>query len=168
MEREFHLSTGLISLLCASLSLAMSTVIQKELLQRYTPLQVIGTGIICGCIASIPLGWSLMDNYLQLPVETHLLIAYLAIFPSALAYLAWGYLLKHCETYQVASLLYIVPCGTAVFAYVWIGEILTGFTLLGGVISILGVALTQISRTQSRLFQRCLASSLRRNVITYR
>lgn len=74
-----------------------------------------------------------------------LAIAFLGVFCSGLAYIAWYDALKALGTAQTGAFLYIEPLVTVVVAFFMLGEAITPASLLGGVIILLGVWL--VNRT---------------------
>jgi len=70
-------------------------------------------------------------------------IAFLGIFCSGLAYIAWYDGLKAIPASQVGAFLYIEPLVAVIVAWVVLGEYLLPITLIGGAIILLGVRLVQ-------------------------
>jgi drug/metabolite transporter (DMT)-like permease len=77
---------------------------------------------------------------------------YLALVPSALGFVLWGYALANLPVATSTSLLYLVPAVAVVIAYVWLGEVPHAGELLGGLVVIAGVVLvTQGDRLREHL-----------------
>ena len=74
---------------------------------------------------------------------TLLAVAYLGVFPTALAYLTWAYVLKMLPAARATSLLYVVPPMTFLFAWLIIGTTPGWLDVISGLIIILGVAIVQ-------------------------
>lgn len=72
-------------------------------------------------------------------------VAFLGVFCSGLAYIAWYDALKHLTTVQTGAFLYIEPLVAVVVAYLLLGEAITSVSLIGGGIILLGVWL--VNRT---------------------
>jgi drug/metabolite transporter (DMT)-like permease len=51
--------------------------------------------------------------------------------------------LKGVEVTKLAVSLYAIPIPTAVFSYVLLGEAITYFMVVGGILVVLGIILTQ-------------------------
>ena len=141
---NLQMSLGVVYLLLAALSMAVSMTLQKKLLYRYSSLQVISTGLWWGALACLPWATSLMSSFPVLSLEGHMLVIYLGVFPSALVYLAWGILLKSTSTYRATSLLYLIPVLVSLMGYLYLGETLTLPVVMGGVFALVGVALIQL------------------------
>lgn len=76
------------------------------------------------------------------PLEATLSVAYLGVFPGAIAYSTWTYALSRMPASRLATTLYIAPVLAIAIAWLWIGEIPTFLSLLGGAITLAGVVLT--------------------------
>ena len=59
----------------------------------------------------------------------------------------WTYALSRAPASMVASFLYLVPVSAIFIAWVWLGEIPLALSLVGGVLSLVGVVLVN---TQGR------------------
>jgi drug/metabolite transporter (DMT)-like permease len=88
-------------------------------------------------------------NLEEIPHLTHhgwLGVAFLGIFCSGLAYIAWYDALQAMPAAQLGAFLYFEPLVTVVVAAVILAEPVTWVTLLGGGIILLGVWLVNHNR----------------------
>ncbi|MCU4413816.1 DMT family transporter [Acinetobacter sp. WU_MDCI_Axc73] len=65
--------------------------------------------------------------------QANIAVLLLGIFPSALAYLLWGYVLKHMPLMQASNYLYCTPLVAMSIAILFLGEQPSVYVLLGGV-----------------------------------
>ena len=74
-------------------------------------------------------------------LEAHLATLYVGIFPAAIAYVTWATALSMANASSVSSLIYLEPAVAIVVSWMWLHELPTGISLIGGVIAIAGVML---------------------------
>lgn len=77
---------------------------------------------------------------LRAPLTENLAVLVLGIFPSALAYLAWGYVLKHVEVSRASVAMYLIPPVAMLMAATLLGEQVTPWVVLGALIVLASVA----------------------------
>jgi drug/metabolite transporter (DMT)-like permease len=123
----------------AALSGAHYAVLQKPLLARYGSLRLTTYGILAGTIPLLFFAPGLARSLREAPAESTLAVVYLGVFPAALAYVAWNYALSRAPASVVASFLYVPPVLAIFIAWVWISELPTFLSLLGGAIALVGV-----------------------------
>lgn len=130
---------GLLILL-AALSWSVYFAIQKRYAYHYSPLTMacymVWTGTLMLCV-NLP---GLPAAVAQAPLAENLAVVILGIFPSALAYLAWGYVLKHVEVSRASVAMYLIPPVAMGMAATLLGEHIAMQVMLGGVIVLASVA----------------------------
>ncbi len=136
-----RLSPPALLILAAALSTSFYSLGQKSLLKRYTPLQFTAYAIWAGTLFLCPWIIGLPAQMRAAPLGATLNIVYLGIFPGALGYLGWSYVLAHLPASRAASLLYLVPTLALLIAWVWLGETPGWIAFLGGVLVLAGVIL---------------------------
>ena len=130
---------GLLILLAAC-SWSVYFAIQRRHAQRYSPLTMAcymvwsGTLMLCVNLPGLPVA------IVQAPMVENLAVLVLGIFPSALAYLAWGYVLKHVEVSRASVAMYLIPPVAMLMAATLLGEHVTLQVMLGAVIVLASVA----------------------------
>ncbi|RKG30667.1 EamA family transporter [Acinetobacter guerrae] len=65
--------------------------------------------------------------------QANLAVLLLGLFPSALAYILWGYVLKHMPLMQASNYLYCTPLVAMTIAILFLGERPSIYVLMGGV-----------------------------------
>jgi drug/metabolite transporter (DMT)-like permease len=135
----------------------------KPLLRTRSGLEVATYAMAVGAVMVLPLlpwGW---DRLVTASAASWAAAVYLALVPSALGFVLWGYAVAHLSMATATSLLYLVPVVAVLIAFVWLGEVPRAGELLGGLVVLTGVALIgQGDRLRARLRRRrpptCLLS----------
>lgn len=141
---------GIFIMLFAALLISLYNIMIKESTKKYTSLQVTTYAFISGTFFLLVFSPSLIDEMKHLSLYVHFIIFYLGLFPAAIAYVLWAYALSKGNTAQVASFMYVTPLLTIVIGWFWIREIPSVISIIGGLIIIVGVILTNLKRvTQS-------------------
>lgn len=124
------------------------TVLSKDLLKRYSPLQVSALALLPGVlvlwIPSLPYVGGV--DWLQVPPWTWLTLLYSAVFPIAVAYVIWAAGVRRVGAARTAVYNNLVPVVTFGLAYVAFQQPIAPLQLLGGAAVLLGVWLTAASR----------------------
>jgi drug/metabolite transporter (DMT)-like permease len=115
---------------------------QKPLLQRTTPLGFAAASVFAGTLGLLPFGLHLPDK-LALASSAQIGSAvYLAIAPTVLGYVAWGYAIARAPVSVVSSFLYAQPLLAGVIAWFWLGQTMAALAIFGGVVTLAGVVLS--------------------------
>jgi len=134
---------GDILLVLSGLSYAAYSLIGRGVLSRHAALPVTAWSIIWGLVAMLPFGaleW--LDGHR--PGWTPLAMwgtLYLALVVTALGYLVWNYALERVEAPRLALFVNVQPVVGALLGVWWLREPLTAFTVIGGVLVLLGLHL---------------------------
>jgi drug/metabolite transporter (DMT)-like permease len=133
------------------------TVGQKPLLRRYSAFQVTTYAIWFGALflivlaALFPPGLSgLIEEVRAAPPSGLLAVIFLGIFPAAIGYVTWSYVLKHLPASNAASVLWLIPPTALIISWLWLGEVPALTAILGGALVIVGVIVVNtIGKTKS-------------------
>ncbi len=134
-----QLEPGVLLILAAALFVSGYLVIQKPLLQRYSPLQITACTAWFGTLGMLLFLPSLLTRIVQTPLSATLPVIYLGLCPTAIAYTTWSYVLSRIPVSQTASFLFLTPPLATVVAWIWVGEIPSLLSVLGGSLALLGV-----------------------------
>jgi len=131
-------------ILLAAISTSFYFVLQKPYLKKYSPLKFATYTIWTGTFFQLFFSRGLFQNIKNAPIEATLSIIYLGIFPAALAYVTWAYVLSRIPASLAASYLYLSPVLAILIAWVWLGEIPFFLSLVGGSITLAGVIIVNV------------------------
>ena len=135
---------GNLAALVAAMCWAVYTVMGKQLVRERGGLVVTSLNMVVG---SVPL-FFLVAGLGELtfpPLKAFLIIIYLAIFPTALAFVLWYKALEYLDASRLGPLQYIVPIGTAVIAFFVLDEGIGLVSVIGMGLVFLGVYLSTMS-----------------------
>jgi drug/metabolite transporter (DMT)-like permease len=134
---------GALLILLAAAVAAAHSILSKQCLRRYAALEFTSYVIWTG---TLPLLIFVPGLLRQLPVAAPaatFAVIYLGIFPAAIAYVLWNHALSRMPASLLSSFLYLSPVLAIFIAWLWLGEVPTPLTFLGGAIAIAGVVLVQ-------------------------
>lgn len=129
-------------ILLTGLAWGLYNISLKKLLGKYSPTTVLTSTTLAGTIALFPA--MLIEQPLNLgSVNTWgwINVFYLGLLASALAYLLWNRALTVVSTVTAGAYLYLLPVIAAIIAFVFLGEVPGLFTIIGGVMALVGTYL---------------------------
>jgi len=135
---------GAFWIVLAAFSASLYFVFQKPLHARYSPFEITAYTLWAGSLWMLPFAPGLLDAIRQAPPSATLSVVYLGLGPAALAYVLWNYALSRLPASRVSSFLYLSPVLAVLIAWLWLGEVPTPLSLLGGVLALLGVSITNV------------------------
>ena len=136
----FDLGWGAGLVLLASISASAYNIIQKRMMERYEPQQITAYAVWAGTILLLPFFGGLVGEVRTAALPDTLAVLYLGIFPAAIGYVTWAYVLSRFPAARAASFLYGVPVMAFLVGWVWLGEAPTVIDAIGGALALGGVA----------------------------
>lgn len=144
----FSLDPNAVLILGAALCSAFASVLQKPVLGRMPALTVTAWVLLIGSLPLLPAVPATIKAIAVAPAIVNWSIAYLVIFPTAIAYVTWAVALKQLTAGRAANFLYGVPPTATLIGFVWLGEVPSLVGALGGVMAIAGVAIVNLMRAK--------------------
>lgn len=140
---QFGDGWGVVWCLVAALSYAVGVLCQKRILTRMPAGQVTWMGCVIGTIACLPFTGDLISELQQAPAAAIAGVVYLGVVPTALAFSTWSYALSQMPAGRLGVTTYVIPAIVVVLGYLVFQEIPTLLAIIGGVICLVGVALSR-------------------------
>ncbi|MFJ4165614.1 DMT family transporter [Microbacterium sp. NPDC089698] len=136
---------GLLLALLAAVMYAGCTLLQKHLLSAGTDATTLTwLGAAVGTVALLPWTGSLVGALQAAPLDATLWVVYLGIFPTAIAFTTWAYVLQRSTAGQTSATTYVVPAIAILLSWLILGEVPTPLMFLGGALCLLGVLVTRL------------------------
>jgi len=143
--RTEHLFGDLL-VLGAVASWALYTTFSKPLVERRGTLAALTLAVCAGMILFTPVGLTatLIADFSMVSWLAWLGLVYLIVLTVVVGYFCWNYALGRLEASQVAVMANGQPVATTILAALFVGEQITLWFVIGGVITLTGVTLAQL------------------------
>jgi drug/metabolite transporter (DMT)-like permease len=124
---------------------AVFAVMGKQLTARHGGLTVNTFAFLGGGLCLVPvIVWQLVGfDVSQVTGYGWLSLAYMAIFPSALAYLIFYWALTHVPASRISNFTYLQPVMATLLAVLLLGDSVTGALVAGGSLVLTGVFVSE-------------------------
>ena len=123
---------------------AIYTITGKFLMPKYSPVTVTAVSFILGTVLLLPFAiYEGMASPFSLSKFAVISVMYLGILCSVIAYVVWFKALEKMDATNVAVFVYLVPLFTVMMAVPLLGEKVTIFTVIGGILTMAGVYITE-------------------------
>lgn len=137
-------TTGVVLCLVAAVTYAIGTLTQKPALAHVKPVMSVWLGCVVGAVVCLPFGPQLVRELGDASTSDVLWLLYLGVFPTAIGFSTWSYALARISSGQAASTTYLVPVVATGIAWALLDETPATLALVGGVLSLAGVAITRV------------------------
>ncbi|MCX7736460.1 MAG: DMT family transporter [Candidatus Kapabacteria bacterium] len=143
LKSDNFLGNGLA--LLASLSWAVYTVLGKKYVQKYGAIYASAVTMVFGLLLYLPIfgAFGHITEISKITSVDFLKIFYLGVITSGVGYALWYYSLKKLEASKVSVFNNLQPVLTTLMAVFFFDQIITIPFVLGGILTISGVILTQ-------------------------
>jgi len=134
----------------AAICWGVYTVLSKNLLQRHTPLQMTSISLAFGVLFLWPISITQVAQtpWASFDVTIWLGIFYTGLFSIGLAYALWAYGVREIGASQTAVYVNLVPVITFIAAFVILSRPFFPLQILGGLVVIAGIYITNRARIQ--------------------
>lgn len=141
---------GSLLILGAALCAAIQTLISKSLTQRYAAVDVTTWAIWLGTLGLLPFSHDLVGTAGRLSGMGWVHLLFLGMVPAALCYTIWSWVLVKLPITTVMSAVYAIPVFSVFFGWLILGEQPSLLTLVGGAVTLAGVAWVQTLTRKQR------------------
>lgn len=129
---------GILLILISAFMGSVLTIMKKRLLKIYSPIAIISWIMWGGTLLLLMFFPGLIKEF---PIANHqatIAVVYMGIFPAAIAYLAWGYVLKNMSASQASLSLYALPLASTLLGFIILNEEPSFISLVGGTVAVIG------------------------------
>ena len=142
-ETGLTFNLGSLLILGAAFCAAIQTLISKALTQRYAAVDVTTWAIWLGTLGLLPFSENLVGTASGLSWLGWVHLFFLGMVPAALCYTIWSWVLVTLPITTVMSAVYAIPVFSVLFGWMILGEQPSLLTLIGGAVTLAGVAWVQ-------------------------
>jgi len=135
------LGGGAAFVLAAAICSAIGFVLQRKLVQQYGALHVASIMLISAALTLLPWLPTAVSEMLNASAATVSWVVFLGVFPTAVGQICWSYSLGHFGAARAGNFLYLVAPLATLLAWVMYGEVVSVFTIAGGILVLCGVIL---------------------------
>lgn len=141
---------GVILVLVASLSESIYFTFQQLYLKKYGFVTFTMYAIWAGTLFMLIFAPGLGTAIVNAPVDITMAIVYLGIFPTVIPYFTLAYIISRTGASEGTSSLFLTPVFAFLIAWIWLGEIPTVYTIIGGVLTLLGVSIANMKSKEEQ------------------
>jgi drug/metabolite transporter (DMT)-like permease len=134
---------GVLVCVLAAAAYSVAVVIEKPVLVRVSPVSVTWAACLAGAVACLPFLPGLLHEVRGAPASSTLLVVYLGVGPTAIAFTTWAYALSHSSMARQGATTYLVPPLVIALSWITLGEVPGIVAMLGGALCLTGVAVTR-------------------------
>ncbi|MDN5894990.1 MAG: DMT family transporter [Nocardioides sp.] len=142
---------GVLLTVLAAVMYAIGIVTQKPLTRRLNPFTITFLSCVIGLVTAAPFAGEFVDLVQHGSANSWLVLVYLGVFPTALAFSTWAFALTHMDAGKLSITTFLVPVIAIVMAAVLLSETPPPMAYAGGLLCVVGVL---ISRRGSRVAHR--------------
>ncbi|WP_227002819.1 DMT family transporter [Salicibibacter kimchii] len=154
MGGEFRLEIGALIILLAALGESFYFVFQSSYLKKYGFLPFTTYTILAGTLFMLIFSPGLWTAVQNASIESTITVIYLGLLPTVVPYFAIAYATSVNGASEATSTLYLTPVLSIIIAWIWLGEVPTVISIIGGALTLIGVSFTTIKGAKQDVEER--------------
>lgn len=149
--KGFYWNKDFIYILIAALAGSAYSIFQKPFVQKFHAIEVTAYVIWGGTVFLAFYFPELKQDVETASLKTTLTIFYLGVFPAAVGYIGWSYILSNIPVARAASFLYFMPFLATFLGWVCLQEVPAWVSAIGALFAIFGVYLVNHSYQSKKM-----------------
>lgn len=144
---------GILFILLAAFAESIYFVFQARYIKKYGFIPFVTFTIWGAALPMLVFLPGLCGEFLNASMNSTLSIVYLGLFPTVIPYFALAYVTSIVGASEATISLYVTPALTMVISWMWIGEMPSLISLLGGMVTVSGVCFTYIKGSKIKMLK---------------
>ncbi len=136
---------GNVLVIGSALSWALYSIMNKNIFNKYSPLHLTTIAYIVGSILLFLIAFLFEDvsGLFLFSIRSWVIVLYLGIVASAITFFLWNYALSKMDVSKASVFLFLGPVIVIIIGWLFMGEVITIHTIIGSVLVLFGVYLTE-------------------------
>lgn len=134
----FKWDASIFYILIATTASSCYSLMQKPFLKKYHAIETTTYIIWGGTLFLTIFTPELHQDLLHASLKATLMVVYLGVFPAAIGYVAWSYVLAEISASRAMSFLYFMPFLATILGWLYLGENPMWLSILGGCVRYYG------------------------------
>lgn len=129
--------------LVSAVAYSISLILQKPLVARVPAVVVTWLACTVGAVVCLPFVGQLWSEVARAPASSVWWLAYLGVFPTAVAFTTYAFALRHMSASNLGVTTYLVPPITILMGWLLLSEVPPAMAYAGGALALVGVAVAR-------------------------
>jgi drug/metabolite transporter (DMT)-like permease len=134
---------GIALALLAAVLYASGALLQKVTLRTVDAVTATFWGCLVGAVVLVPFAPQFVAETVVAPPSALAVVVYLGVFPTAIAFSTWAWALARTNAGPMTATTLAVPAIAVVMSWVLLGELPTILAMAGGMLCVVGVAISR-------------------------
>jgi drug/metabolite transporter (DMT)-like permease len=148
-ETKGYFNMPVLMILLATFSNSLYFILQKPLLDKYRATQILPWYIWFTTLVLLPYLPQLIHDTQNASFNMSMVIIYLGVFPTLVAFALWTYAISIIPISKAASAFYLTPFLTMAIGYLLLSDRVSTYALLGGIVTIVGAFIINLPVSKS-------------------